>query len=193
TKTGFILKGDKNAAFNASATATANSDTNYFGGWTDVSDIAVSSDGALLFSGFSKGSTSIVSETANYSYTYNPNGSQENNRIFNYVANIDSNLSAVAFLRSSSALSSDYVYGIQSRITHASIKPYGTAGNFRVIYTDNHFDGRNTVNSFTNANGTITTLTQASSGGNIYKVLLCFDSSGAAPSAVQPYTNGLVS
>lgn len=192
-KTGFILKGDKSGSFTASLKAAANSDTNYFGGWTDVSDIAISSDGAVVFSGFSKGSTSLISETSNYGYTYNPNPSQENNRIFNYVAKIDANLGAVAFFKTSSALSSDYIYGIQSRITHASVKPYGTTGNFRVIYTDNHFDGRNTINTFTNANGTTTTLTQSSTGGNVYKVLLSFNSSGAAPSALQPFTNGLVS
>ena len=184
-RTGFVLKGDKNANFIASAVAGSTQQA-------DISDISFNSDGKLLMSGFSKSAVSFVTENGTYNYTYNPNSSFENTKIYNYVATIDNNLSTVSFLRTSTAVSSDGFYDIEARNISVIVKPYGNAGNFRLLISNAHYNGRNTINTFTNANGTSSNIVQVP-GATVYKLLLSFDALGNYVPANQPQNDGFLS
>lgn len=174
--TGFILKGDKDAIFTASAIAKiAPDNTNPKG--TDISDIAVDIEGNLIASGFSVGSSKIISENGTFDYTYSPNSTFESNRIYHFVAKLDANLFNVSFFRTSSPITSDASLGVQTRKIAAIIKPYGS-GNFRMIIKNSYFTANNSVTSFTNSNGTSTVITPIP-GDAEYNQLLSFDSYGS--------------
>lgn len=190
-ETGFIVKGDKDALFTRNTTAKINTDNAYLGGATDVNDIAIMPDGQIVFSGFSKGAMSIVGMFANHNYTYNPNTSWANNRIYHYVGKMDGDFNDVIFLKTSSPVSSDYIPGILSRNLQSKITT--NANNFRVAVTNNYFDIRNSITSFTNPNGTFTGINKAAEGGNSYKLSLSFDNTGSFLQGIQPYTNSILS
>lgn len=183
--TGFVVKGDKNANFTASAVAGSTQQA-------DISDISFNSDGTLLMSGFSRSAVTFATENGTYNYTYNPNSSLENTKIYHYVAAIDNNLAAVSFLRTSTAVSSDGYYEIETRNISATVKPYGSEGNFRVLVSNGHYNGRNNINTFTNANGTYSNIINIP-GSTVYKLLLSMDASGNFLIAQQPQSNGIIS
>jgi hypothetical protein len=94
--TGFILKGDKNANFTASLKTTSADSTITS---SDISDIAISSDGYLLFSGFyGYRLINLVTEAGTVSFSYNPNTNYSGSGLFNFVAKVDFNLASVSFL-----------------------------------------------------------------------------------------------
>ncbi|WP_417429417.1 T9SS type A sorting domain-containing protein [Halpernia sp.] len=180
---GFVLKGDKNASFSASATTSVNS---------DINDIAFNTEGKLIITGFSKSSTSLTSENGTSVYSYNPNSSFENNKLYNFVAKIDDNLATVDFFRTSSPVSSDTTYGIETTAISAIIKPYSSVSGFNLILNNKYFDGRNNVSSFTNANNTTSTISYVNSTTN-YAVLLNFDNTGNFLGLNQPTFAGYIS
>ena len=182
---GFVLKGNKDAVFSASATTSK-------GSYADVSDIAFNSEGKLIISGFSKSSIGLNSENGIVTYTYNPNASFEANKIYNYVAKIDDNLATVDFFRTSSPFSSDSAYPIDSKVISALVKPYGNTGDFNLILKTNFNDGRNSVTSFTNANGSTSTVNHVYKTYD-YNILLSFINSGNKYLDNQPVFAGKIS
>lgn len=182
---GFVLKGDKNAQFTASVTTSAGSNA-------DISDIAFNTEGKLILTGFSKSSTGLNSENGAHAYDYNPNTSFEANKLYNYVAKIDDKLGNVDFLVTSSPVSSDASYGINSASISAIIKPFTDIPGFNLILNNKYFDGRNTVTSFTNANRTTSTFSRIN-GITSYSVLLNFDNSSNSIGLSQPTFAGTIS
>lgn len=173
--TGFVLKGDKNANFSASVKTSGST----IG--SEINDIEFSTDGNLLITGLSVNSMNLISESGTKTYTYNPNSSFESNKLYYYIAKIDSNLSNVSFFRTSSPVMYDSYYparNVSSRIIT------GTTGTFKLLlYMANNNSTKFT--SFTNPNATTSNpiLNSLSQG---YRLLISCDSSGNYNSASQP-------
>ncbi|MCD9853542.1 T9SS type A sorting domain-containing protein [Epilithonimonas sp. JDS] len=178
---GFVLKGDKDANFTASLKTVP---TQSFLNTSDISDIAFSSNGSLLLTGFYTGSLiTLNSESGNFSFTYNPNANYNiTARLYNFVANVDYNLGAVSFFRSSSPISQEVIYNIRTDLNSSKLIPYGNFGDFRQInyITDRY---KNIVN-YINPNGTSTDLSPSSSTTN-YSTLLSYNNLGGFTSGSQ--------
>lgn len=180
---GFIVKGDRNANFTASV-KTSKSDS--FQTFADISDIAVSGDGNILLTGFyTRNAINLVTETGTSSFTYNPNANYNNNsRLYNYVAKVDLNLGAVSFFRTSSPINQEGNYNIRTDVNSTKLIPYGNSGDFRQI---NYISDRyNTILSYINPNGTLTSLSPlAGSGTQKYISLLSYNNIGGYSSGSQ--------
>ncbi|QOW10364.1 T9SS type A sorting domain-containing protein [Kaistella flava (ex Peng et al. 2021)] len=181
---GFIIKGDKNANFNASMQTTGGAIAG-----ADISDIAFDSGGNLLLTGYNSSSIGLTTESGYWTYTFNPNSNFENNRLYQYTAKIDSNLASVSFFRTSTPISTDAIYGIQSRSFSAKLIPYGTSGSFRNIISLGFFDGRNNITNFTLSNGV--NITVANAGAGKYQFLGSYDNSGVFDNGVQKQLGGV--
>ena len=176
---GFIIKGDKNANFTASVQTVGTRAS-------DISDLAFSSDGAILFAGFSKNSMSLKTESNTFTYTYNPNASFTN-RIYYYTAKIDMNLSAVSFLRTSSDFTS--IPGtIEPNNLSAKIIPYGSSGQFKVIIRDERGLANNLQFNISNSNGTTTTINE--SPISLRSFLIVCNANGNSAPGFQPVLFG---
>ena len=186
---GFIVKGDREAHFTASL-RTSKSDSSQT--YADISDIAISGDGSLIFTGFyTRSAIGLITETGTSSFTYNPNPNYNNvNRLYNYVAKVDLNLGAVSFFRTSGGINQESTYNIRTDVNSSKLIPYGTSGDFRQI---NYISDRyNTILSYTNPNGTQTTLSPVSgSGTQNYRSLLSYNNLGGYSSGSQISTYSL--
>jgi|GEM_PF-1564432 len=180
---GFVLKGDKNAIFTASLRTNPIDSFQIF---SDVSDIAISSDGSLLFTGFyTRSAISLVTETGTSSFTYNPNANYNNiTRLYNFVAKVDLNLGAVSFFRTSTAVNREAVFNIRTDLNFSKLIPYGNAGDFKQInYITNRL-GSTIPTSYTNANGTPTNVVASLDLQN-YTTLLSNNNAGVFSSGAQ--------
>lgn len=178
---GFIVKGDRNANFTASL-KTSKSDS--FQTYADISDIAFSGDGSLLFTGFyTRNAINLITETGTSSFTYNPNPDYNDaNRLYNYVAKVDLNLGAVSFFRTSGGINQESIYNIRTDVNSSKLIPYGTSGDFKQI---NYILARYyTTLSYTNPNGTLTSLSPVSGSQN-YTSLLSYNNLGGYSSGNQ--------
>ncbi len=180
---GFILKGDKNAAFNASL-KTAHKDL--FQMFSDISDIAFSSDGYLLLTGFyTRNAIDLITESGTSTFTYNPNTDYGNiSRLYNYVAKVDLNLGGVSFFRTSTQINREGIYNIRTDLNSSKLIPYGNSGDFKQInYITNRL-GSTADTFYTNPNGTSTTIS-----GSLdvldYTALLSYNNTGGYSSGSQ--------
>lgn len=181
---GFIIKGDKTANFNASMQITGGAIAG-----ADVSDIAFATDGNLLLTGFNSSSISLQTESGTSTYTYNPNASFANNRIYHYTAKTDPNLSTVSFFRTSTPISSDAAYRIEFRNFSAKLIPYGTAGNFKTLVSLGFYNGRNSLTDFIAPNSS--SIAVANTGTGVYHFLSSSNNIGVFDGFFQPQLGGL--
>ncbi|KFC19915.1 T9SS type A sorting domain-containing protein [Chryseobacterium sp. FH1] len=180
---GFVLKGDKDANF---ASSLKTSPDGFYQVFSDVSDIATSSDGSLLLTGFyTRSEIKLITETGTTSFTYNPNANYDNlTRLYNFVAKVDLDLGAVSFFRTSTSINREGVFNIRTDYNSSKLIPYGTSGDFKQVnYIINRL-GSTLVTSFTNPNGTSTTL-PASLEAQSYTSLLAYNKQGVYESGIQ--------
>lgn len=185
---GFILKGDKDANFTASLKTYQ---TESFQAYSDVSDIAFSSDGSLLLTGFyTRNAIKLSTETGTSSFTYNPNQNYNNPYLmYNFVAKVDLNLGAVSFFRTSTAVNRESSYAIRTDYNFSKLIPYGNSGDFRQVnYIINRLSS-SLITSYTNANGTTTTVPASSESQN-YTSLLSNNNVGSYTSGSQVFQTG---
>lgn len=174
-KSGFILKGDKDASFTSSIKTAGNNQPSV------ISDIAFDSAGQLLFTGFNTRAIDLYTPTQTVSYTYNPNSQFETNRVFYFTAKANSNLEGVEFFRTSSAFNTDPNSIIRADIFSAKINL--TLSGFNVLlFVRDRF--RNHI-PFTNSNSSTTTppLTPLV---DFYSLLLQSNNNGNYVSGSQP-------
>ena len=185
---GFILRGDKNSVFSASARTVGIGSTGTK--FSDVEDIEFSADGYLLVVGLNTAPINFVSETSSYNYTYTPVTTYLYNRMYYYNAKIDASLATVSFFRSSSELTSDSGYAdAMGRTVNAELYP-DSLGGFKILIKNDYFNGRNILSSVINTNSTTTSVTQTS-GSTSYNFLVSCDSNGNSNAAAQPVSPSL--
>jgi len=180
---GFIVKGDKNANFTASTRTSQNIS---FQSFSDISDIAVSGDGALILSGFyTRNAINLITETGTSSFTYNPNPDYNNvNLLYNYIAKVDLNLATVSFFRSSGGINKESVYAVRTDLTSSKLIPYDNSGDFKQINYITNRSGSSLTTTYTNPNGTSTVLA-ASLDPLTYTALLSYNAQGGYSSGSQ--------
>ncbi len=183
---GFVVKGDKNANFNTSLETRSR---NLPQSRSDVGDIAFTNDGKLVISGFSVNSIYLKPSNGQLvDYTYNPNADFTNNRMYHYVAKVDSNLQTVNFLKTSSPISQDVTYGIISSYFSTDIRKSNNNFNILVHITDRF----RTITEYTNINGSITTLPDdIISSNESYSLLLKCDTNANAIGDGQVINRGI--
>lgn len=180
---GFVLKGDKDANFTASLKTSPDG---FYQIYSDVSDIAISSDGSLLLTGFyTRAEIKLITETGTTSFTYNPNENYDNlMRLYNFVAKVDLNLEGVSFFRTSTSINREGVFNIRTDYNSSKLIPYGNSGDFKQVnYIINRL-GSTLVTSYTNPNGTSTTL-PASLETQSYTSLVAYNNLGVYESGSQ--------
>lgn len=149
--TGFVLKGDKNANFNASVKTSGSTSG------SNVDDIEFSSDGNLLMTGFSAGSVNLITESNTVSYTYNTNTNFSTAKIYYNISKINPSFTNVYFFKTSTDLG--YSSGnLGSTRSYSKIIPYGTTGNFRILLKFAHNSTSSADLNITNPNSTTYTI-----------------------------------
>lgn len=179
-KSGFIVKGDKDASFTSSLKTAGNSKPSV------ISDIAFDAAGQLLMTGFNTQAIDLYTPTQTVSYTYNPNTQFETNRVFYFTAKVNANLDGVEFFRTSSAFNTDPNSLIRADIFSSKINPALSGFNVLLFVRDRF---RNHI-PFTNSNSSTTTppLTPLVDS---YSLLLQSNNNGSYVSGSQPIYYGL--
>lgn len=184
---GFVLKGDKNGNFSQSL-RTKNAGNSY--GFSDISDISISSDGFLLLSGFYTSSNlNLITESKTVSFTFNPNSGNLNTRLFNFVAKTDLSLNDASFFRSSTAIITDGGTPVSLNRNFSKIIPEHNGNGFRhLLFINDRFKN---ITSYTNTNGTITAV--PANSGTDYTLITLNDASGLPKTGNQSINFGLKS
>ena len=174
-----MLKGDKNAVFNAVLKTERNTYV------TKITDIAFDNDGKLLLTGFNNNSIDLVTQTQTVNYTFNPNSNPPPNRLYYFTAKIDANLEIVDFFRTSSPIGIAIPY-IYADIYLASLKIKNSGFNlllsFKSLYSD-------TYKTITHSNSSSLTQPLQTKKGN-YHIFLQADPAGNYVSGKQDYFFG---
>ena len=97
---GFLIKGDKNAVFNASV------QTKNPGNFSNITNIAFANDGDLLISGFNVNKISLKTSGNDFQYTYVPDQNFSNNKLYTFIAKIKTDLATLSYFRTSSVIGS---------------------------------------------------------------------------------------
>lgn len=175
--TGFVLRGDKNANFNASVKTSGSTSG------SNVDDIEFSGDGNLLMTGFSAGSVNLITESNTVSYTYNTNTNFSTAKIYYNISKINPSFTNVYFFRTSTDLGISSS-NLGSTRSYSKIIPYGTTGNFRILLKFAHNSTSSADLNITNPNST--TYTIPANQIRNYRSLLSCDALGNYLAGAQP-------
>ncbi|KEY19044.1 T9SS type A sorting domain-containing protein [Kaistella antarctica] len=178
-KSGFIVKGDKDASF-TSALKTAGSNQP-----SVISDITFDSTGKLLLTGFNTQAINIFTPTQAVPYTYNPNSQFETNLVCYFTAKVNANLEDVEFFRTSSGFKTSSGYIFRADILSSKVNPTLTGFNV-LLFVRGSFQNHS---PFTNANSSTTTV-QMTPFVDSYSLLLQSNNNGNYVSGSQPIFYG---
>lgn len=182
-KSGFIVKGSKNADFTESISTVNNSSSSVDA--SSVDEIAFTNDGKLLLTGFNVNRISLFAKNVTFNYTYNPNATFVSNKLYYYTAKTDADLSTIDFFRTSSPFNEGFSQPL--RFDTFSSKLISTPSGFKhLLYINNRF--YKNLNSFINANSSTTTVSYDSRLN--YSLLLSNDINGNFLEGIQPLNYG---